>query len=256
MLQGSKLQAVTDHITGARLSTYLAATGSDVGAALGLYRWNIELAGAMYEALGVAEVFLRNAVDAQLRVWNAAQPPHTGRGITYNHEWVKTPAAPLWGVLNPRRRGGAGNYSAYLDAYQRAEKDRDARTPGHRRHGHAVDHDDVVAHLTFGTWNVLLPRKNSSTAPPGLKPRPQATLWNAALQYAFPNHPDPAVIKFWVERLHSIRNRVAHMEPLLDIDPMGYHRTVARLLKAIDPALTDWYTANSRIPEVWRRRPT
>jgi hypothetical protein len=36
------------------------------------------------------------------------------------------------------------------------------------------------------------------------------------------------------------------MEPLLDIDPMGYHRTVARLLRAIDPALTDWYTATSR----------
>jgi hypothetical protein len=255
VLQGSKLQAVTDHITGARLATYLAATGSDVRAALTLYRWNIELAGAVYEALGIAEVFLRNAVDAQLRIWNAAQPPHAARGITYNHEWVKTPAAPLWGVLNPRRRGGSGNYSTYGDAYQRAEKDRDARAPGHRRHGHAVDHDDVVAHLTFGTWNVLLPRKDSSTTPPGLRPRPQATLWNAAVQYAFPNHPDPAVIKFWVERLHSIRNRVAHMEPLLDIDAVGYHRTVARLLKAIDPALTDWYTANSRIPEVWRRRP-
>ena len=89
MLQGSKLQAVTDHITGARLATYLAATGSDVRAAVTLYRWNIELAGAVYEALGIAEVFLRNAVDAQLRIWNVAQPPHAARGITYNHEWVR-----------------------------------------------------------------------------------------------------------------------------------------------------------------------
>ena len=36
---------------------------------------NIELAGAVYEALGIAEVFLRNAVDAQLRIWNAARHP-------------------------------------------------------------------------------------------------------------------------------------------------------------------------------------
>ena len=158
-------------------------------------------------------------------------------------------------MLNPRRRGAPGNHSTYGDALRRAEKDRDARAPGHRRHGHAVDHDDVVAHLTFGTWNVLLPRKDPSTTPSGLKPAPQARLWNEALHQAFPHHSDPAVVKFWVERLHSIRNRVAHMEPLLDIDAMGYHRTVARLLKAIDPALTDWYTANSRVPEVWRRRP-
>jgi hypothetical protein len=31
---------------------------------------------------------------------------------------------------------------------------------------------------------------------------------------------------------------------------------VARLLHAIDPALTDWYTATSRIPDVCRRRPS
>lgn len=158
-------------------------------------------------------------------------------------------------ILNPRRRNGPGYYSTYSDAHQRAEKDRDARAPGHRRHGHPIDHDDVVAHLTFGTWNALLPRKDPSTNPPGLKPRAQAAMWADAVRHAFPHHPNPVVIKFWVERLHSIRNRVAHMEPLIDIDPMGYHRTVARLLNAIDPVLGDWYSGTSRIPEVWRRRP-
>lgn len=186
MLQGARLQAVTSHITPARFATYLTATQNNTSAALNLYRWNIEMAGAMYEALGVAEVFLRNAVDAQLKLWNAAQPPHRGRGISYNHEWVKVPAAPLWGVLNSRRRGAPGNYSTYDDAFRRAENDRNARAPGHRRHGHAIDHDDVVAHLTFGTWNSLLPRKDRSTTPPGLKPRPQAALWNSAIQHAFP----------------------------------------------------------------------
>jgi hypothetical protein len=82
VLQGPKLTAVTNHITSARLAPYLLVTGSDLGTALNLYRWNIELAGAMYEALGIAEVFLRNAIDTQLRSWNAAQPPHPTRGIT------------------------------------------------------------------------------------------------------------------------------------------------------------------------------
>lgn len=93
MLQGAKLQTVTDHIT--RLATYLAETGGDTSAALGLYRWNIDMAGALYEALALTEVFLRNAVDAQLRLWNASQPPHPNHGTTYNHEWVQTPARPL-----------------------------------------------------------------------------------------------------------------------------------------------------------------
>jgi len=246
---------VTSHLTNARFATYLAATNSDVVAALRLYRWNIEMSGALSEALGIAEVFLRNAVDAQLRIWNAAQPPR--QGTTYNHEWVRTPAKPLYAILNPRqKKGGGRHYSTYSDARDRAEKDRNARQPGHRRHSHPVDHDDVVAHITFGTWNRLLPRKDTSTTPTGLKPPAQAKLWADALHHAFPHHQNPAVIKFWVERLHSIRNRVAHMEPLLDADPMSYHRTVARLLGAIDPHLRDWYTSISRIPEVCRQRPS
>lgn len=253
MVQGAKLQTLTDHITGARLATYLSETNSDVDLAVQLYRWNIEMAGALYEALGIAEVFLRNAVDVQLRRWNAAQPPR--QGVVYNHDWVRNPAGPLWAILNPQRGNARGRYSTYIDAYRRAEKDRDARPPGHRRHGLTVDHDDVVAHLTFGTWNSLLPRRDPST-PSGLKPRAQATLWADALRHAFPQHPNPVVIKFWVERLHSVRNRVAHMEPLLDIDPMSYHRTVARLLNAIDPGLKDWYTAVSRVPALCRRRST
>jgi hypothetical protein len=255
VLQGTPLQTVTDHITSARLGTYLAETSGDMTAALRLYRWNIDMAGAMYEALGIAEVFLRNAVDTQLRQWNAAQPTHPTRGISYNSEWVRTPAAPLWGILNPRRRYGTGRHSTYSDAYRRAEKDRDARPLGHRRHGHAVDHDDVVAHLTFGTWNALLPSKDTSVTPPALKPAAQASLWTDAIQHAFPHHRDAVVIKFWVDRLHSIRNRVAHMEPLLDADPLSYHRTVARLLRAIDPVLGDWYSGRSRVPDVWRQRP-
>lgn len=253
-VQGPQLQAVTSHITPARFATYLAETNGDIPAAMYLYRWNLEMGGALYEALGVAEIFLRNAVDAQLRIWNAAQPAR--RGVVYDHRWVENPAGPLWAILNPRRRQGGGRYSTYTDAYQRAERDRDARQPGHRRHGHAVDHDDVVAHLTFGTWNTLLPRRDTSTTPPGLKPRGQAQLWNAAIRHAFPHHPNPVVVKFWVERLHSIRNRVAHMEPLLDADPMSYHRTIARLLNAIDPGLRDWYTSVSRVPQKTRERPS
>lgn len=251
--------AITDHITGARFGTYRELCNNDPRKALELYRWNIEMSGALQEALGIAEVFLRNAIDRQLRIWNAAQPPrstpHGGSVTAYTDEWVETPAGPLWSILNPPSRGRGQRYSTYQDARKRADNDRNARLPGHRRHGHPVDHDDVVAHMTFGTWNKILPKKDG-TDPSGIGPQSQRQLWLGGVDKAFPHHSDPTVIKYWVNRLHSLRNRVAHLEPLCDTDVMSYHRTVARLLRAIDPVLAEWYSGISRVPEVWSRRPT
>ena len=252
MIQATTVTAVTDHITGARFATYLALTGGDTRRALSLYRWNIEMSGALQEALSVVEVFLRNAMDAQLRAWNMAQPP---RGpLIYNQEWVKDPAGPLFAILNPKARHKSGRFSTYQDAKSRAETSRSARPSSHRRHGYPIDHDDVVAHMSFGIWKKLLPTKDL-THPSGIGDQAQRTLWQDALHKAFPHHPDPTVIKYWVDRLHGLRNRVAHLEPLCDTDVMGYHRTAARLLRAIDPSLADWYAGISRVPEVWRRRP-
>lgn len=251
MIQAATASAVTDHITGARFATYLTLVGGDHRDALKLYRWNIEMSSALHEALGVAEVFLRNAMDAKLRTWNISQPP---RGVVvYTHEWVETPAAPLYAVLNTKARNGFV-YSTYQEAKNRAETSRKTRPASHRRHGHPIDHDDVVAHMSFGTWKKLLPKKDLKHKS-GFGPQAQRTLWNDALKHAFPHHPDPTVIQYWVDRLHNLRNRVAHLEPLCEADVMSYHRTVARLLRAIDPDLASWYAGISRVPAVWRSRP-
>ena len=62
--------------------------------AIRLYRWNIDLSGAVYEALHVFEVVLRNALDEQLRSWNASQPdPSTGR--FHSPDWLIDPSALL-----------------------------------------------------------------------------------------------------------------------------------------------------------------
>ncbi|MDN6300484.1 MAG: hypothetical protein L0J68_09415 [Micrococcaceae bacterium] len=50
-----------------RLSPYLGATGGGLQAEITLYRWNIDLSGAVYQTLHLFEVFLRNALDEQLR---------------------------------------------------------------------------------------------------------------------------------------------------------------------------------------------
>ncbi len=65
---------VAAHLSAPRLEPYLAAAGS-VSGALRLYRWNLELSGAIHDSLGVVEVAMRNSIDAQLRMWNRSSPP-------------------------------------------------------------------------------------------------------------------------------------------------------------------------------------
>lgn len=65
---------VAAHLSAPRLEPYLAAAGS-ISGALRMYRWNLELSGAIHESLGVVEVVMRNSIDAQLRMWNRSSPP-------------------------------------------------------------------------------------------------------------------------------------------------------------------------------------
>jgi hypothetical protein len=239
-----------NHVSPARLAPYRAHT-ADLPGAIDLYQWNVVLSGAFQEERGLVEVFLRNAIDRQLRAWNAEQPP--AFGTTYTADWIENPARPLWSVLNPRQRSTGQRASAFRTALARARKARDERGDSHPRHGAAVTHDDLVAQITFGTWNALLPRRlpGGSMGPPA-----QRVIWDNALKNAFAYHPEPQVIKYWVDRLHRQRNRVAHGEPLIDVDVLSNHRSAIRLLRAIEPSLGDWFAGNTRVPQVYRQRPT
>ncbi|WP_185973218.1 hypothetical protein [Aeromicrobium piscarium] len=116
--------------------------------AVALYRWNAHMSAALHESLGLVEVALRNAIDRELRVWNQRQPP--AFDTTYDDAWVENPSRPLWAILNPTQRHG-GRRSIYQAAFRRALQSRDRRDHGHPRFGAPITHDDVVAHITFGT---------------------------------------------------------------------------------------------------------
>jgi len=56
-----------------RLSTYMDVTGGNLLKALDLYKWNIAQSGALFEAIAVVEVVVRNDIDHNLRTWTQSR---------------------------------------------------------------------------------------------------------------------------------------------------------------------------------------
>lgn len=222
--------AVIAAISQPRLGPYLAAARGNEREALRFYQWNIDLSGAVYEALHVFEVFFRNAVDAEISTWNATQVDRQS-GRQHSPDWLLDPARLL------ERLAGA-NISRATDQARSA-----LRAPRHR--GRAASHADIVAQLSFDTWRYLLPDRD-----PG-----RQRLWKDALQNAFPYlQEDPRELVRRVDGAYKLRNRVAHLEPLLRPGVVRAELHGMRwVLRAIDPQLEQWFTSRQRVTQVLRR---
>jgi hypothetical protein len=186
----------------ARMDRYLADCGGDVQLAQQLIAWNISMSAAMHQSLHVFEVLLRNAMNEQLQVWNDAQG--------YSRTWLLTPDPRLRKLLNPHTLKTALSRSAGV-----------AQDAGRQR-----THDDVLAQMTMGTWRFLLP-SNSSEA--------KQRLWDAALVQAFPGWSgtwDTLVRK--VETVYTLRNRVAHLEPIHRTNLRAARKDMRGITQAID----------------------
>ncbi|MFE2961983.1 hypothetical protein [Nocardia tengchongensis] len=227
-----------------RLAPYLSAAGTDPELALALYHWNVQLAAAFQEVLAVTEIVVRNAVDAELRVWN----PTRGRDYitkrAYPPEWTDLPAAPIAGVI-AKPLAQARGY---------AKRASTGRGKDHARYRAPICHDDVLAQMSFGVWHKLLPPADPAKA--GLQ-----LLWSNALQKAFPLAPAAAtapaevLVHDRLNRLVSLRNRVAHMESLLDVNVPARLSDVFSLLGYISPSTRDWCAGLNRVTEINKARP-
>ncbi|MGK2318307.1 hypothetical protein [Gordonia rhizosphera] len=239
MPKHSTILQVHELLHPSRMGIYNVRCNNDPRKALEVYRWNVQLGSAFQEVLAITEVILRNALDAELRRWNSTQP--TTSGGNYSAEWLISAARPLNAMMK----------NAAKTAHKHAEEAEADRDPGHARKGAAITHDDLLAQLTFGTWPKLLPQPGTDPA----ETTRRNILWNQALHNAFPHESNPKIIADRVRRLHKLRNRVAHMEPLLDLNVTARHRDALRLLGAISPAARDWCAGFSRVPEIARQRP-
>lgn len=202
-------------LTPERLSSYTDATGGQLEAALALYDWNTAAASAVLTTTAMVEVVVRNSFDAQLVAWAT------------------------------RRRAGDWFDAAPLDEQGRRDL-RTARTRAAKR-GPEV-HGRVVAELTFGFWRYLSASRYLTS------------LWVPATAEAFPLAPTDlrrrrTEVETRLQRLHFVRNRAAHHEPIHRRD-LGKDLGAAVDLSAwISPDAAAWVAERSPMRAVIDARP-
>lgn len=114
-----------------------------------------------------------------------------------------------------------------------------------------MTHPDIVAQLSLGTWRYLLPNRNPRKDPG------KQRLWEDALAAAFPHLArGPADLVSDISDVHGLRNRVAHLEPLLRPGYVERHvRAMQRVLAEIEPSAERWLIGSQRITTVLGHRP-
>lgn len=217
------------------MAPYLAAMNGNTSDAIRLYQWNIELSAAVYELFHFLEVVLRNAMDEQLCGWNTTQVDNT-TGRPRGRDWLMDPA-PLLRRLAREQDVHEAKRRARIAAKRRVGP----------RKGAPIEHADVLANLSLGTWRYLLPDNDAG----------RQFLWDEALTHAFPHWSRPARdLTHAVDRIMLLRNRVAHLEPLLNTNNVRAQLTNSRLvLEAIDPAVAQWAMGWQRVTRSISARP-
>lgn len=234
-LTATHQKVVATLLSQARLAPYLRATNGNLRAALKLYQWNVEMSAAVYKMLHLVEVFLRNAIDAELRIWNTTQTdPVTGR--LHGPDWLLDPSRLIERIVRRQE----------IDkAIRRATLAVKDASNGPR----PITHDDVLAQLMFGTWRFLLPSKKD----PG-----RQFLWREAISRAFPSMERAAAdLARDVDGLYRLRNRVAHLEPLLPGGAVvkAQLRAARRVLADIEPSTEQWLVSHQTVSNVVGEKP-
>lgn len=216
---------IVARLTKDRLESYLQVTGGDGRAAIDLYDWNTGVASALHADLGRLEVIFRNVIDQAL---------------------VRHGKAKGWQTAWYRRRQlfagreGSRAWGDIDDALDRAA----------RKSSSQFMHGQVIAELSFGFWRYLC------------RPTFATSIWVPAAAAAFPAHPDApdphrirADVEDRVQRLHFLRNRIAHHEPIHRRNLKRDRTQLLELVRWICPHCHSWVAENSISEEALGARP-
>lgn len=224
-----------------RLRPYLDEAQGDRTGAVDLYRWNQRMIGVVLKHCSDVEIAVRNACDVALvRVCPF---------LYHMDDWIgadqgSTPDE-IYDVL--RKNIQEARHHAVREATHRAR--------GHPRFGQSVTRDDVLAQLTFGTWDILL----GSGLPRNARCEIQQRLWESGLSQAFPNVRQDDQGRYEtasrLKRVRTLRNRAAHAENLLHADLSNRLKDMLSILSAMDSRYAAWSMQGSKYRTVLRQRP-
>lgn len=207
-----------DALSQERLAPYLRACGQDADAALELYAWNGRIGSALFELIQHVEVAVRNAIARALI-------QHVG-----TEDWPSR-------LPTLRRKNGRPVLHPFavedIDrAHQRVVQSGKAPTPGR-----------ITAELSFGFWRYLLAARYTDD------------LWIPALRHAFPAVRQRKVLEDEVNRLHQLRNRISHHEPVFARHLRRDANACLDILRWVSRDVEEWALKESRVPEVLREIP-
>lgn len=225
-------QAVAKAISPARFAPYLATCSNHHKRALDLYWWNVRMSREIYAALHLFEVFLRNAMDEQLCLWNSS---NSDNGVKRSSEWLRDPHSIIENRVGDKILKATDHAKMAI-----FEKTGENRNPSH---------DEVLAQTPFGLWAILLPTEND---------KGKAKIWDEGLIKAFPSSTtslDRRYVIQQVKRVHTLRNRVAHLEPIYSLDVPQELGRMQKVLDSIDPKAAGWFTSKELGKQCWADKP-
>lgn len=212
-----------------RLGRYLAATGGDRARALRLYDWNARISAALLRDLAHFEVALRNAYDGALMAATPSRQTH----------WTFASAAVFPPLYRTKRIAGGSTQRTDINRKPREILDAAVAAAG----GRAASPGKVVANLTFGFWRYLSSKAH------------EKSLWVPYLHTAFPPKTSRSDVDARVGRLHSLRNRVAHHEPLLSTNVLAGFDDLLWVAERLDLSLAQYISASSDVRTLNGYRP-
>ncbi len=206
---------IRDALSRPRMRTYEHAAKGDVELALKLYAWNAQLSAALLVPLHICEVVVRNSIAETLEK-------------VYEKEWHKS---------NGFQR------SLPTDMKRLLEK-------GMEKAGGNASVDKLIPELSFSFWQKMFTKRFDQR------------LWNKYLLISFPKINSKISVQELrsnlfddLEEVKSLRNRIAHHEPIFHKRINDYLFKMNKLVSFRCEDTAQWLMSNQQVLMLTRENP-
>ena len=219
-MTSTKIQAIKNALSAARMSTYEAAIGTVADndlAALELYAWNAQVSGALLTPLHICEVVVRNAVSDVLKA-------------TYGERWAWSPSFER-SLPDPQN-----GYSPRKDLQNTR---RNADTIG-----------KLIPELKFVFWQKMFTSRHDDRL---WGPRLKQVLPNVCQTISVKKIRQDIYNE--LEAIRILRNRIAHHEPIFTRNLTSDFQIIVNLVEFRCNITSKWLVENQQALAIINDRP-